>query len=483
MNNELTELIKNEILKYDELIKNLNRKLSMYKPVYDVLKPKRGNLNKDNISFLSFDKKTLNMLMDAMEQVNVVLVDKIIQNKMLYEAHNKEVEKSLKEYGLSKEIIFSKTFMGNIKIKSAYNPKLKIVYDKLVLMKQRDDELFKINEEIVLYIYKSMIDMYEEIKDEKERLKENKKYLEYALNNLKSKQRLTPRDISVITEVINSCLDADIKQMLSEEFTLYLSNFKKKDKDSNVTLTEVNHEVKPHYVDDVCFEPTNQEEESDTCLYNNYITSIKSFNNFEDVNTFLNSISYDCDIKKMLLKMISLLGNTNEDKLLKDYLKEYLSSFDETEEKEEPGKEIFVFYYGFLQRKNRIFNDVLKGNIPKEYYDDVLTGLEMIKQDGAKAKRKSITRIRKVFKLRVRDIRITYKKLSNNAYVILGVFCKKDHRGYDVINTTFERNNDLIGSEKMVIEAMKIQDVWNEYVSINDDFEKELDKLLSSNKK
>ena len=62
MYDNLTYLIKTEILKYDNIIKDLNKKLLMYKPVYDVLKPKGKKFNKENILRLTMDDKFLNML-------------------------------------------------------------------------------------------------------------------------------------------------------------------------------------------------------------------------------------------------------------------------------------------------------------------------------------------------------------------------------------------------------------------------------------
>ena len=138
MYDNLTYLIKTEILKYDNIIKDLNKKLLMYKPVYDVLKPKGKKFNKENILRLTMDDKFLNMLMKIMEQSNTIVIEKMIENKILYEKHNKQVEESFSSYGLSKEVIFSDTFMNNIKLRSTVNPRLKQVYDKLVIMKQRD---------------------------------------------------------------------------------------------------------------------------------------------------------------------------------------------------------------------------------------------------------------------------------------------------------------------------------------------------------
>lgn len=486
MNDNLTLLIKSEISKYDDIIKDLNKKLFLYKPIYDTLKPKGKKFSKENMLHLTMNEKLINMLIEIMKQSNTIVIEKMIENKILYENHNKHVEEALSSFGLSKEIIFSDTFMNNIKLRSTVNPRLKQVYDKLVVMKKTDDELFELNEKIVLYICNTMIDMYEDTMEEKQRIKDIKKSLEYALKNYQSNNNLTPKDKSVIAGLIDNVLNKDEKKRLSSEFNLYLSKFICKDKQKKVVIDK---EEKPliNYVDEEIKDLEVYEELNEDPLYDNYLMAIKSFENYNDISMFLNSIKYEYDARNILTYIINQLSTTQEDLLLKDYLNEFLNNYLDCKEEQEEIKtekdENHILYYGFLNKKNKILNDVLKGDIPKEYYSDVLKGISMIKNDGDKNKRKTITRIRKVFKLRINDIRITYKKLSDNIYVILGIFCKKDNRGYDIINTTLKRNNDLIGFEKSIANCSMIKEIWDEYLSINDDFEKELEETLKVNKK
>ena len=136
-----------------------------------------------------------------------------------------------------------------------------------------------------------------------------------------------------------------------------------------------------------------------------------------------------------------------------------------------------------MEKKNKVYSDILKGNIPSEYYVDVLKGLEMIKNNDPKTKVSSITTIKKVFKVRINDIRITYKKLSENVFIILGVFCKKDHKGYHVISKTKERNESLCYLESTILKAAEIPDLWDEYLKINNEFAENIVNLLMTKRK
>lgn len=485
MNDDLVSLMKDEILKYDELIRKLNKKIQKYQKVYNVLKPNGVSLRRENVLKLMSNINLLDEIIEIIKDVNLVAMEKMIRSKIMFDEHDKEIKKSLSDVGLSKEIIFSDDFLNSL----SRNPRLKKVHDKLIEMKKRDEELFRLNEQIVFYVFESMISLYEETKEEKERLKESKKNIEYALSKYRCKERLNPKDVSVIVTLIATISDYKKRSELSNAFNLYLKSFNKKS-DEHVEEVKTNVKDDVRYVDSASInEKENSDEELDhddkdeSDLCNNYLMAISSFDNYDDVSMFLNSVKYDCDIKSVLHKMIEYLKETPENESLKQYLTKYLEGLNHDFKKEAEIHDNVVFYYDFLNKKNRILSDISKGEIPTEYYNDVLTGLKMIKENGAKNKRQRITRIRKVFKIRVHDIRITYKRLSNNIYVVLGVFCKKDHHGINVINTTLQRNNELIGCEKAIVMASKVDEVWNEYLSVNSDFENELTKLLSGYQK
>ena len=485
----LINLIKHEINGYEIQIKNLNKRLLEYKPVYEALKPKGRNFKKENVLRLTENKVLLDKLTEIMEQINLVAIEQMLRNKILFEEHDSEVNLVLQSYGLSKKIIFSDEFLNSLAIKSRANNRLKEVYDKLIMMKERDDKLFKLNEEIVLYVCGSMIDLYENLLKEKENVKDDKKVLEYALKNIQSNSKLTPRDISSITLLLSKIANEEEKNKLSTELNEYLLSLKPNDLPTLSVHKEEEEKGNPKiYVDDN-LDPIKEDdvdeddEETTNYLAKNYLMALNFFDSYKDINLFLDSVKYDCDIDKILLRIINLLGLTEKEKLLKNYLLTYLENLKNEPVKDVNGEQNVLLYYGFLEKKNKVYSDILKGNIPSEYYVDVLKGLEMIKNNDPKTKVSSITTIKKVFKVRINDIRITYKKLSENVFIILGVFCKKDHKGYHVISKTKERNESLCYLESTILKAAEIPDLWDEYLKINNEFAENIVNLLMTKRK
>lgn len=486
MHEELINLIKKNINIYDEKIKEINKKLLDYKPVYDVLKPKGKKFKKENIINLSFDAKLLDKLTNIVSKTNLIAVEKMIEYKIMFESHDKEVNEKLREHGLSKNIIFSDDFLNTIKIRSQNNLKLKTVYKKLIEMKKRDEKLFLINEKIVMYVVDVMIDLYESTLNEKEKLKEKKKLLEYTLKNINSNMPLIPRNLSVITSLINDNENNEERLVLLNELKEYLSKFEKEK--TNETKEENKTPSNLNYVDNVIlddFKNIKQEDDEEDYIYNNYLTALRSLNNINDVKIFLDSIKYDYNLKSLLNNIINLLSTNQKDSKLKEIITNYLYeiTINENHDIEKNDNKMHVFYYGFLEKQNKILQDIIRNNISNDYYNDILLGFKMIEDNGAKNKRKTITRIRKVYKLRINDIRITFKRLTNNLYVILGVFCKKDSKGNDIIIKTEKRNDDLIKIEKSLIDSFDIRELWDEYVLVNEDIKNELIIVLNSKRK
>ena len=104
--------------------------------------------------------------------------------------------------------------------------------------------------------------------------------------------------------------------------------------------------------------------------------------------------------------------------------------------------------------------------------------MEQIKFDGAINNRKNIVRIRKVFKLRVNNIRVTFKRISKNVYIVLGIYRKKDNHGAQIIFSTERRNNHLLRDEKQIAEVIKISELWDSYLEKNDEIEEKIFNLL-----
>lgn len=451
---DLINLIDKKILCYDEKINTLSKQLLSYKNVYKKLKPKGKKFKKENVLNLFKEPFLLNELITLTQKSNIILIRVLLKNKAKLEDQNRKTDEALRSFNLSKQIIFSDSFLTSLKQRAKFNPNLMIVYQKVLEIKRNDEKLFKINEEIVLYTCNFIIETYERILNDKESLKDNKNYLKYAKENILSNNKLTVRDIVSITNLITEEeLNKDEKDKLLNLLEEYIISFSKTDENKIKKVKEKKEKLDIKYTD--AFDEIIDEEETMDDLYYNYYIALKSFSSYSDVLLFLESIKYDCNLKFIIEKIILLLDETNEDKLLKEYLSNKQDKESLMDKKLE-NEENIILYYGFLQEKNKIYSDILKASIPKEYYNDIMQGLDMIKNGNTKNKVSGIKKIKKVQKLRVNDIRITYKKLFSNIYIILGIFCKKDNKGYDIINKTEKRNKQLIGDEKSIIDATNI---------------------------
>ena len=478
---KLIDIINKKMLYNDEEINEISKELLIYKNIYEKLKPKGKKFKKENIINLFNNPSLLNELINLTEKSNTVLIKILLKNKTLLEEHNKKTDEALKSFRLTKQIIFSDSFLISLKNRANFNPNLIIVYNKLLEMKKNDEKLFQINEDIVLYTCNFIIEKYESLLINKELLKENKKHLKYAKQNILSNNKLSVRDIICITNLIN---EENIEKQEKEELLNLLDEYIINNSNIDEKVVKIAKEKKEKldikYVDSNDFIIQDEEIRVNEVYYNYYIT-LKSLSSYNDVSMFLYSVKYDSNFKIIIENVISLLSEDKQDVLLKQFLINYLSNY----EKENIiyDKEIednTILYYDFLKERNIIYSDITKGNIPKEYYNDIIQGLDMIKSGNVRNKASSIRRIKKVKKIRVNDIRITYKNISNNIYVILGIFCKKDNKGYDIISKTENRNNDLSVNEKSIIEAIKLDYLWDEYLSINSDFEKQIKSILKS---
>ena len=112
---------------------------------------------------------------------------------------------------------------------------------------------------------------------------------------------------------------------------------------------------------------------------------------------------------------------------------------------------------------------IIDKNIPKEDYKSLLKAMELLKKDGAVANRTTTVLLKKIYKLRVDKVRVTFKRLNHNTYIVLGIFRKKDQHGSEVIAKTKSRNDKLSRYEKSIIESADIPEIWNSYLEINEE--------------
>ena len=476
MYNDLTELLLNRISEYDENIKFISNKIREIKAIYDILKPSGKNFKIDNSVKIVDNPALFDKLIQIIKKNNYIVVERMIKNKIEYHKYIKETAQRLQNIGLSREILYSDKFLRMFMQDDD-------IYKKLVNMKELDEKLKKLDYDISYYVCNLVIEMYERLYSEKEEKKSQKKKLEYAYKQIRNNEKLMPKNIVTITNLINELgEDEELSNHLFSILNDYID--KTSIKEETKTSDKVVPKTKIRYTDLDEQKEVLKEYFLEDELINNYLMVLKSFNSFDDVNMFLDSICHKDKLINIVSRIINLLTDSDEDVLLKQYLLTYLENQKQEETSSEDTKDdITVLYYGFTENKNRILSDIEKGNISKDYYHDILKGIELIKQDGALNKRENFTDIKKLFKIRINDIRITFKRLTNNLYIIIGVFCKKDNKGYDVVRVSKKRNYNLLESEKALINACSISGLWDDFLSKNKAIDDEIYYKLSAKKK
>lgn len=320
-------------------------------------------------------------------------------------------------------------------------------------------------------------EVYYKVRDVKENEKKAIKTCDSLIKQINSNKEISPKDLAYLTTLIDDADDVQ-KETLSSQLDNYLFELKKKQEKQKAVKTEEKPklDIPSVFVDDEVDEIV----EEDDLEYLNYYTAIKSFDNFNDIKIFLNSIKHSKNINKLLVKIIELLDN--DDYELRDFLVNYLSDINSKEENETlvSSQKPVVLYYGFLRNKNVVFDDLTKEDISEESYKNVLVALERLKKDGAKNKTAAIIKERKIIKTRYKNIRLYFRRLSSNVYIVLGVFCKKDNKGNNIITTCIRRNNRLSLVENDIIENINNPEIWDKYILANDKLEAEILSVLKS---
>lgn len=461
MNNELIKLIKEEIDRREESIKEVSIKVRELEKVYKALVPKKHKkgildaeaLTREDIyfEFIAIISKYNNVLYKQLED-------------LLNEA--KEFESKVLE-GTGVNFVESPTVRASRILKERLKDE------------ERRAEIGEKMRDFFAYSITYIAELYEKLNAEKERKKEERKVYEWALKDLSKNRILTPKEIKAITELIErsdidkakyyDLLNVYIKQ--KEELTV-----SKKEEIITKPINEVKETV---YRDkELVLSKVTEENKEENSLITNYINTIYTLKNDEkSLKEFLDGISYNEDFEEILSKIVIAVSETGDNTLIK-YLLNYQKEILKQEEIiEEDNDKITVLYYGFFQDKEKILADIEKGISPEDY-KDILKALEQIKQDGAVSNRKNIVRIRKVFKLRVNNIRVTFKRISKNVYIVLGIYRKKDTHGAKIIFSTEKRNNHLLRDEKQIISAMEISELWNSYLEKNSEIEDNIINLL-----
>lgn len=473
---EILKIIYEEIERLDKLIKEDSKLINNNRDVYSALKPNKKEFQTINVIKLSDDKELLNKLVNLVNSSNLVAVEEMLKKKIEFDHYDKEVNEKLKNVGLTKEFIYSEAFINFVRVKANQNKRLLKVYNELLEMREREKELFRQNEEIVSYICNVAINVYEDTINEKERLKKDKKGLEYAVESIKKGEKLTVWSLSSLENLYNY-LDDDSKKKLVTFIHRYNEKIEKEKIKKKIKEVEKQKDESKEtivvYIDE---KPLSNEVDPLSIKAKKYLDSLFNLDK-NMVFQMLEKLSLNTNFITIINYMISFLDEGDE---LQTYLEEFLEKYFESnvDYKEETKDDNLVLYYGFSLNKNYILNDI--SNIPEEYYKDILKAIKKVKRCDFNSNTKSITVLKKVFEVRVNAIRITCKRIDENTFIILGIYCKKKNRDRRLIVDTYNRLKLVDSVLDNIDDVKKIDDVWEKYIEINNFFDDEINLKLNS---
>lgn len=458
----IIKLLDKEILKEEEKIKSLSIKLRDIKHVYDALIPNKNKRNIIKVEKLK-DQDTFYEFIDILAYYNKVLYDKLA-----------EIIKEINVCGNNGLSHFNDSrILNNVTLMDKMN--------KISQMAQKEEELNKKMHDVMIASFNYIVRFYESLEKEKEEKKTLKKKAEYALKNIKKNFPLTSQDINTITLLIEKEEDFD-KEELFNSLNNYI-DLKKSNIIKIKTETSLSQEKK-NYVDDKDVIVMEEKSDKTNPIVSNYLTTIRTFNgNLKAINEFLNAISYNDAIEDIISQML-LEIDYNKERELYDVISNYMIQINVDEFKEDELLEeerVNVLFYDFFNNADKMI-DIIDKNIPKEDYKALLKALEQIKKNGAVANRTTTVLLKKIYKLRVGKIRVTFKRLNHNTYIILGIFRKNNQHGSYIISKTKSRADKLSRYENSIIESINIPEIWDSYLKINEEIYDNIIEQLTKNK-
>ena len=472
---EIIHILSDEITSYDLKIRDINRLLTELRPIYKVLKPGNKSYDDSNIARITNDKKLLTMTTKICEKTNYIPLDNMLKEKKKYADEKKSIVDKLLNVEGEKNVLQDdeEKFVAAVEVRSESG---KRYYERLI---ELDDILHELNSKIVHFIFDSIIELFEKNNAQKEEIKRKQSPFKYALKSIKRNERLLPSEVALVINLLIEKGREDLVPNLKE----YCDSHVKKEE---VTPEPIKTEKEPiHYTDlnepEKEVEYSDYEYEEDNLLFENYVLVLKDFKSISDIEIFIKSVTTVDNIHILINELLSYIETNNitcPD--LKSSLEELSYKYVKEDTPTISSDKPLILYYDFLCKKNRIYDDIY--NISQDYYAQILKGINLIKENGAKHIRRRVVQLNKIYKLKVGSIRITFKRLDNNTYIILGIFKKNDYHGDNVIEGTQRRNNKFSSKEKMFLDSIKKEEFKNSYIEANNEMDKAIITLLSGSK-
>lgn len=451
MYDNLKLLINNEYNKAFNDNNNLNNRRNNIKKVYERISKRNGELRLEGlIPFL--DDKYNDRLYRCIKEVRLIDeydiddIKSLIGIRKQYLNSQKEADEFYKQAGITKEEFRSASY----KKKISSDAKRLFAYNKIIDTQNALETKNKMLEDMLMYVCERIVNEYELICASQNKKEKLLSLLSSITNKINQNKQLLSHELGVLTYIIDNCDNEKLRNKCKEEFDTYNKSFIE-EKEQKIIRKE------NQYVDDY-----NVKEEPNDII-TNYITSILSLKDENAIYEYLDSLKYISNIKVMILKMINLIESND----IKNILINYVSNLEINLDENDNNGINELFYYGLSNNKNIIFDDL--NDIPKEYYKDVLKILEDIK-NGTFNKSVSFDSIKKVRKIRENDIRLTYRRIDKNLYMILGVYCKKDNKGYDIVNSTRVRNDNFDDEVSAIKDALCYEPQKQRLLERNNEF-------------
>lgn len=458
----IIKLLNKEIIKEEEIIKSLSVKQRDIKHIYASLIPNKNKRSVIKLQKLN-DEETFYEFINILAYYNSVLCEKLA-----------EVSKRANEYEENNLTYYKKNKnLNNVTLMNKINNISKAV--------QEEEEINRQMRDIMTLSLNFIVEFYEGIEKEKEEKKSLKKRAEYAFRNIRNNLTLTLADINTITLLIEKEEHLD-KEALFNELNSYIESKKsiQTKKPAKESITSENKK----YVDDNKQVITIEPQIKKNPIILNYLTTIRAFgDNKKAIEEFLNAISYNDDIDNIISEILLEIDCDKESNLY-GVVSNYMVQMADDEFKDDKllgDEQVNILFYDFINNPDKMIN-IIDKKIPNEDYKALLKAMELLKKDGAASNRTTTVLLKKIYKLRVDKVRVTFKRLNHNTYIILGIFRKRNQHGSEVIAKTKSRDDKLLMYEKSLIESANIPEIWNSYLEINEEIYKNVIEKIKMDK-
>ena len=471
MYNSLNKILNNEFDELTEKVSKYNVRLNIIRPIYTKIFSKGKNFKTDNLT-LFLDSKQLERCIDEIGILDKDEIISLVNIRKQYLDYEKNISKFYYKNNEEDDLTLHILYDSIVSTGDSKKMKLKEYSD----FKKREELLQRSNEELenmLIYTCDCITEEYDSIAKDKEATKSVIRDIKFIIDCIKEKSRINPALLAYLTELIEEAPEEEkIKAYKElESFNIAVAEneaiIKAKIEDSKAPKKIIKQAPIVHFDDEEQIESKEVEVSNDLII-------LRSLPDEKSIIEYLDKLSYSYDINVFISKIFKSIS-VNDD--LYKILNNYLNSV-ETIEDDAPKDTDIILYYGVTEGKNVILNDI--ESLSEDDYKHAYKALEMIRNGSALAASKSIKKLKKAMKLREDHIRIVYKRLFDNVYVILGIYRKKNSRGNEIVENAIIRNDSLELHTNLILKLLSSDFEREQLIQKNNQFEEEINTKLKS---